>query len=397
MRACSENALAKQVVFTEKNCSPLAVIGPAKSHPEVIIAAVAARDQAKAQAYAKKYKIPIVLSTYQALLDEPSIDAVYIPLPNGCHYEWAVKALEAGKHVLLEKPSTSNAAEAAKLFRSPLLSGPKAPVLLEAFHYRFHPAWQKLLSLVDATNILEVHSSQFVPKGITPLDDIRFQFGLAGGSLMDFGTYTVSTLRQLFGTEPEECLEASYRPMPPGYDKACDQSFTGKWRFPNGGIGSMEADLVADGRWSFPMMSEFPTIKLPKLTIKHRDVAVADQNLPKDNEHSVTKNLIMWNHIWPFLYHRFDVEEMHVIKSKSNGSIVRKWAEKTYLKEYIGKTGLDSWSTYRHQLEEFVNRVRGRHGSGVWVEAEDSVKQMEMIDGAYLKAGLPIRPSMTLK
>lgn len=93
---------------------PKAIIEPAESHPEVIIAAVAARDHAKDSAYAKKWDI----SHYQALVEDRSIDAVYIPLPNGLHFEWALKSLQAGKHVLLEKPSTSNAIEAEILFRS---------------------------------------------------------------------------------------------------------------------------------------------------------------------------------------------------------------------------------------------------------------------------------------
>ncbi|GIZ44592.1 hypothetical protein CKM354_000778600 [Cercospora kikuchii] len=98
--------------------APIALIGPAQSHAEAIIAAVAARDPARAAAYAKKHHIPIVHNSYQDLLDDPSIDAVYIALPNGHHYEWAIRSLKAGKHVLLEKPSTSNAHEAKK-FSSP--------------------------------------------------------------------------------------------------------------------------------------------------------------------------------------------------------------------------------------------------------------------------------------
>lgn len=167
--------------------APPAVISPAKSHPEVIVVAVAARDPKRAQAYAKKYRIPIVHDSYQTLLDDPAIDAIYIALPPGHHYEWAIKALKAEKHVLLEKPSVSNAEEAAKLFRSPLLSKTGSPVLLEAFHYRFYPAWQKLLSLIDPANIVEAHSASYLPKGIIPLYDIRCQFKLSGGCLMDLG------------------------------------------------------------------------------------------------------------------------------------------------------------------------------------------------------------------
>lgn len=167
--------------------APPALIVPTKAHPEVIVVAVAARDHTRAQAYAKKYRLPIVHENYQALLDDPAIDAVYVALPPGNHYEWSIKALKAGKHVLLEKPSVSNGEEAAKLFRSPLLSRPDSPVLVEAFHYRFHPSWQKLLSLIDPVNVVEAHNVSILPKGIVPLYDIRFQYKLSGGCLMDLG------------------------------------------------------------------------------------------------------------------------------------------------------------------------------------------------------------------
>ena len=139
------------------------VIIPSKTHPDVIVAAVAARNEDKARTYAQLHGILFVYSSYQALLDDSVIDAIYIALPNALHYEWAMKALKAGKHVLLEKPSTSNALEAWSLFRSPLLalsgagsSDARSPIiLLDAVHIRFHPAWQKFLSFIDSSNIAE--------------------------------------------------------------------------------------------------------------------------------------------------------------------------------------------------------------------------------------------------
>ena len=165
------------------------------------------------------------ISVWADLLDDPSIDAVYIPLPNGLHYEWALKSLKAGKHVLLEKPSTSNASEAKKLFNHPLLSQPNAPVLLEAFHYRFHPAWQTFLSLVapQREHITRAASYHYMPKGFMPYTDIRFKYSLAGGAVMDFGTYNINCLRQIFGTEPEECVEATHRGIPPPGDREIDE------------------------------------------------------------------------------------------------------------------------------------------------------------------------------
>ena len=154
------------------------LIKPAKSHPEVIVQAVAARDKQRAEIYAKKYGIPQVHDSYEgmllthhylqfmahnssllllAILDDPSIDAVYIPLPPSLHFEWAVKALTKGKDVLVEKPAVANAEEATALFGSPLLREPNAPVLLEAMHHKFQPTWQYFLSLVDRENLEHVH------------------------------------------------------------------------------------------------------------------------------------------------------------------------------------------------------------------------------------------------
>lgn len=181
----------------------------------MIITAIAARDQVKAAAYAKKHNIPTVHTSYQALVDDPSIDAVYIPLPNDSHLEWALKSLRAGKHVLLEKPSTSNAIEAECLFRSNLFSPEHSngengslPVLLEAFHTLFHPAFQKFLGLIEPSNVAEGHASLELMKGFITLEgDIRMDYGLSGGCLMDCGTYTVLALRRIFQDEPEECVE----------------------------------------------------------------------------------------------------------------------------------------------------------------------------------------------
>ncbi|KAJ6150918.1 hypothetical protein N7470_007512 [Penicillium chermesinum] len=177
-----------------------------KMTPFVIVAAVAARDRDRAASYAKKHDIPIVHASYQALLNDPSIDAVYISLPNSHHYEWALRALKAGKHVLLEKPSTANAAQASALFTRPLATAPNAPVLLEAFHYVFHPAWQTFLALLrdpSAGRIESAFAAQYMPAGlVAPAGDIRWRYDLAGGAMMDFGTYPLHALRQMLGQEP---------------------------------------------------------------------------------------------------------------------------------------------------------------------------------------------------
>ena len=102
------------------------------------------------------------------LIADPSLDCIYIPLPAGLHFEWAIKTLKSGKHVLLEKSSVSNATEAKALFRDPVLSKPDAPVLLEAFHHRFHPSWQTFISLFDLKDIEEAEVINWMFAGMLP-------------------------------------------------------------------------------------------------------------------------------------------------------------------------------------------------------------------------------------
>ncbi|RDW85633.1 hypothetical protein BP5796_03958 [Coleophoma crateriformis] len=390
------------------NIAPLAIIIPAKSHPEIIIAAVAARDAQKAQAYATKHGIPIVHMSYQELIDDSSIDIIYNPLPNGLHFEWALKALQAGKHVLLEKPSTSNAAEATRLFRHPILHKPNAPVLLEAFHSRFHPAWQTFMSLVDRPNITSVYCMATLFAGWLPNDDIRFKYDLSGGSLMDFGTYGILCMRDIMGTEPVECIEAVPRLMPEGFDQDCDSAFRGKFKFPNGALGEVDCDLMAKGRWPFPYLtSRLPYICLPRAVVTHKEVTISDPGLPQTQQHVVVKKVTLWNHMSPMLWHRIDIEETHTVREKGSGREVKRWDVTRHEKVYTwaesslkkeGSKDAAHWSTYRYMLEEFVDRIRARQGKdAVWMQGEESIKQMKVIDSAYEKAGMKLRPSSTYR
>lgn len=365
----------------------MALINPARSHPEVVIQAVAARDPEKAAAFAAKHGIQDVKPDYQSIIDDPSIDCIYIPLPNGLHYEWTVKALEAGKHVLLEKPSVANAREAEALFRLPLLKESKAPVLLEAFHYRFQPSWQYYLTLVDAPNVEHVKASAHIPWFIIGNDDIRWEYDLAGGALMDLGTYTISAIRQTYGIEPDECLEAKFDTMPPPKDTA-DHSWNVTWRMKNGGTAEAEGTLRAG----------LAAIGVPKLIVTHKETVVEDAKLPVGQEKTRKRKIDFANFMFGGIWHRIDVSDEFVIKNKGNGAVVKRWTEKQSKKAYtfqeagIQAASEEHWITYRHQLEQFVNRVKGRE-TPFWVDGEDSINQMRMIDMAYEKAGLPLRHS----
>ena len=139
--------------------------------------------------------------SYQALLDDADIDAVYNPLPNGLHAEWTLKALEAGKHVLCEKPFTANAAEAERVAAAAERTG---LVVMEAFHYRYHPLaqrgpWRSLAAASSAP------CGGSTPPSAFPLprfSDIRYRLDLAGGATMDAGCYAIHLARVLGGDEP---------------------------------------------------------------------------------------------------------------------------------------------------------------------------------------------------
>ncbi|WP_243347123.1 Gfo/Idh/MocA family protein [Parabacteroides sp. FAFU027] len=166
------------------------------------VVAICSRDITKAQEVAGNLNIGKYYGSYEELLQDPDIDAVYNPLPNHMHVPWTIKALEAGKHVLCEKPIGLNTEDARKLVDETL----KYPHLkvMEAFMYRFHPQWHQVLSLIRNGVIGEVRSVHTIFSYYN--DDpanIRNQMGIGGGALMDIGCYCISFPRFIYGEEPE--------------------------------------------------------------------------------------------------------------------------------------------------------------------------------------------------
>lgn len=169
------------------------------------IVAICSRDLSKAQQAAKKLGISHAYGSYDELLADPDIEAVYNPLPNHLHVPLSIQALQAGKHVLCEKPIALDATEAQKL----LAESQKFPRLkiMEAFMYRFYPQWIKAKELVDAGAIGEVKTIQtiFTYNNLDP-NNVRNQAGIGGGGLMDIGCYAVSLSRFILGAEPSRAL-----------------------------------------------------------------------------------------------------------------------------------------------------------------------------------------------
>jgi predicted dehydrogenase len=180
----------------------MALTSPARRMPEAQIVALAARDPQRAQAFARKHHIPRVHQSYSDLLADPEIDAIYNPLPNGLHAEWTIRALQAGKHVLCEKPLASNAREAEEMDRVARETG---LVLSEAFAYRYHPLTRRVKEIMASGELGKIRhiEAQFQFLLPFPNKNIRFNYQLGGGALMDCGCYPVSLIRYLAEAEPQ--------------------------------------------------------------------------------------------------------------------------------------------------------------------------------------------------
>ena len=168
-----------------------------------VVAAIASRDHARAQDAAARLGIERAYGTYEELLADASVDAIYNPLPNSMHGEWTLRAAEAGKPVLCEKPLARDAAEAQRMVDGCRKHG---VLLMEAFMYRFHPQHIRAKALVDEGAIGEIRlvraTNTFLMDPINP-HNVRLQGSLAGGALMDVGCYTVNAARMLFSVEPQ--------------------------------------------------------------------------------------------------------------------------------------------------------------------------------------------------
>ena len=177
-------------------------------------------------------------------------------------------------------------------------------------------------------------------------------------------------------------------------DKRIDQAFKATWKFPNSGYGSISASMAMTGGYPLPSLTgKLPRMSVPMCSAKHREVILSDETLSETQEHAVQKTVIFWAYVLPTFWHRIDVKEHHVVRNKLDKKVTKQWTKTSYVKEYGEHP---SWTTYRWQLEEFVNKIRERSGSGAWMDAGDSIKQMRMIDSGYKKAGLPLRPTSNL-
>jgi hypothetical protein len=361
------------------------------------------------------FSLRMIYQTNADLIKDPQVDCVYISLPNALHFQWALRAIEHGKHVLLEKPATSNATEMETLAASPALQVPDAPILLEAWHNRFHPAWQTFLSLSrehpHAGPISKVHCQTYAWKGFVPATDIRLNYELSGGCLMDFAVYNMVCIQDVLEDSRPKVDDVRFRlwddPVsksqggPSGQiDVAVECTLTNK----AGVTATLTSDMSKVGDWPIvprDWSKTWPSAGWPKCVVECDPIGVKDSSPTiEGSKHTVQRTLTLWNPVLMHLWHSIEIVDVHT-RQTSDGETTT-WTEKQTIKAYswrdVNKNlpGEFWWSTYRYQLEELVNRIKGREGSGVWMSLEDSVGQMETVDKIYVSGGLNIRPTSSL-
>jgi predicted dehydrogenase len=231
-----------------------AILGGAEFADGVEIVAVGSRDGAKAQAYASEHGIEHSHGSYEALLEDDGVDAVYISLPNGMHHEWTLKAIEAGKHVLVEKPYSRRAAEVEETWDAADRAG---LVVMEAFMWRHHPQAAVARSAVEdgAIGRLRLIRTTF-SFPLLDLGNVRMLADLDGGALMDVGCYCISGAR-LLGGEPERV----YGEQVLGTTRV-DVDFYGTLRFPGDVVAQFDASFTLPHRQRLEAVGEDGTLVL---------------------------------------------------------------------------------------------------------------------------------------
>ncbi|BBY80668.1 Gfo/Idh/MocA family oxidoreductase [Mycolicibacterium pulveris] len=309
--------------------APAVIVKPAKKNAEVVVAAIAARDLSRAQRFAAKHGIDRAHGSYQALIDDPKVDAVYIALPNALHGRWTRAALEAGKHVLCEKPFAANAAEAREIAD---LAAKSDRVVMEAFHYRYHPFASRVEQIIASGELgtlqrIEAADCFWLPK----FSSNAYNYSLGGGALMDLGSYVVDMLRAFGGSTPEVVsAQAKLR------DPKIDRAMTAEVRFADGHTGRLRCSL-----WSSAP---------PHYTAK----VVGD------------RGELRLHPVIPF--------QQFSVRSADGRRVERFFRPRT---------------TYDYQLEAFASAVL--RGEPVKTTPAAAVENMTVIDAVYRAAGLPVR------
>ena len=315
--------------------SGIAIYEPAKLTGTPLLA-IAARDRARADEIAGEIGIPRVYDSYQDVIDDPDVEAIYNPLPNGLHAPWNLQAIAAGKHVLTEKPFASNAEEARIVHDAGVAADMH---VIDAIHYRYHPMMSRMIEIAESGEIGELISieGRMVMPPPAP-HDVRWSHALAGGSMMDIGMYALHGARQvahLLGGEPTVIsAEGGEVAEHPGADAWMNVVL----EYPNGVQGMLVSNMIAD----------------------HKDFSL---------RYVGTKG----NVFAPAFVQPWENDEL--IITTDAGTRV----------EHLGKR-----TTYTYQLEAFTRLLR--LGEPMPTDSADAVRQAEYLDRCYILAGMELRP-----
>ncbi|MEZ5557661.1 MAG: Gfo/Idh/MocA family oxidoreductase [Pseudomonadales bacterium] len=311
--------------------TPRALVYPCMDEPRAYIAAVAARDRGRAESFARWHGIPRVLDDYAAVVEDPDVEAVYVPLHIPAHQPWTLRALAAGKHVLCEKSFASNAAEAETMAAAARESG---LVLMDAFHYRYHPIFHRARAIYESGELGEIRSIDAAFH--IPVNDphgIRMNYELGGGVTMDIGCYPISWVRHISGLEPLT-VQAEAEEGPPHVDLMLKARMT----LPGGVEATTSGDMRRNARFT----------------------AYLTVNGSQGSMHVV-------NPLVPQTGNRIEVRVGDERRVET----------------------FDRRPTYGYQLDAFLDAIE--HGSNLLTGADDGVRQMRVIDRCYESAGLPLR------
>ncbi len=314
-----------------------AIIEPVPLVDGVEISAVAARDLARARAAADGWGIEHAYGSYDELIRSDDVDAIYVGTPASFHREWAIKAIEAGKHVLCEKPLAANADD-ARLIADAARSGDV--VVMEAFHWRYHPYADQIRAVLDS-GILgrpdRIEAVFDIPDGAIGRDDIRWDLSIGGGATMDLGCYPIQWVRFAGNGEPEVVSAEAECPV-----EGVDGSLTAELRWASGVTGSIGSSMIADAK---------SVVVHLKVTGERGTMTATNPLAPQNGDAVITVET-------------GDGVETHEA---------------------------DPSTTYFHQLVAFRDAIV--HGADFPTTADDGVANMEIVDACYRAANLTPRPA----
>jgi predicted dehydrogenase len=315
-----------------------AVVEPARDVDGVEITAIAARDPERARSTAAAWGIPTVFDSYEALMESPDVDAVYIGTPASLHRQPAIAAIAAGKHVLCEKPFAANADD-ARLIADAARMSPDV-VVMEAFHWRYHPYAQQIRDVLESGvlgALRHVDAVFDIPDGNISRDDIRWSLPLGGGATMDLGCYSIQWARFAAGGDPDVVSAQAECPV-----EGVDGSLVAELRWPSGVTGRVGSSMIAPGG----------RVDVHLRVIGERGEMLATNPLAPQNGGAL------------------------LTVETNSGKVTHE---------------VDPSATYFHQLVAFRDAIE--RGAAFPTTADDGVRNMEIIDACYRAAGLGPRPS----